>query len=323
MEVYVGTAGWNYPDWVGPFYPEKPERGFSQLSFYSAFFDCVEVNATFYRHFPPRNGEKWLMEVFENPRFVFLIKLFKEFTHGSRRKDAAFVQNKKIVTEFLKPFVEQKKLGGLLVQFIEFYKPTDESKSYISTILDEFHDYPLFFELRNKAWYTDSARDFLKKNEINIIAVDQPQLSGMMEFDTDILGKIGYVRLHGRNAEKWEDSRKGLRQGKPNDESERNARYDYLYNSDELDEIEKKLLKKKEWCERVYVVPNNHPLGKAVANGLELIKRLRNLQKVRIPDTVIKYFPELEKIAERVSLTPKVEPTKKGDPSPQGDLFVQ
>lgn len=90
---------------------------------------------------------------------------------------------------------------------------------------------------------------------------------------------------------------------------DRNARYDYLYGVSELDEIERKIRKVKERCDRVYVVANNHPMGKAVANALELVKRLRNVEKVRIPDTVIKYFPELGKIAERI------------DVSPLGDLF--
>jgi len=109
----------------------------------------------------------------------------------------------------------------------------------------------------------------------------------------------------------WYESRKALSAGVENKDADRNARYDYLYNSSELDEIEKKIRIVGENCKRIYVVANNHPMGKAVANALELVRRLRNQEKVRIPDTVIKYFPELGEFAERV------------DVNPLGDLFEQ
>jgi len=184
MEVFGGTAGWSYVDWYGPFYPQKKEKGFSELKFYSDFFDCVEVNSTYYRHFPPTMAEKWLNDVRGNPRFVFLIKLFKEFTHGTHEKDEEFTKNKRIVQEFLKPLMEQGKLGGVLVQFSEYFRSSILAKSYVSVIMEEFHDFPLFFELRHASWYTGHEREFLKQNDINNIAIDQPLLKGMAEFDT-------------------------------------------------------------------------------------------------------------------------------------------
>ncbi len=49
---------------------------------------------------------------------------------------------------------------------------------------------------------------------------------------------------------------------------------------------------------------NNHPLGKAVANALELVRRLRDQEKIRVPDTIIKYFPELGSVADKVDVGP-------------------
>ncbi len=46
--IHVGTSGWTYDDWTGPFYPEDV-KGAERLSFYAERFDTVEVNATFYR----------------------------------------------------------------------------------------------------------------------------------------------------------------------------------------------------------------------------------------------------------------------------------
>ncbi len=302
----VGTSGWSYDDWVGPFYPEKAARGFSRLGFYADFFDCVEVNSTFYRHFPPEVGEKWLNEVEGNPNFVFIIKLFRDFTHGKKGEGADFNFNRKTVLLFLAPFAESRKLGGVLIQFSEFFRDSRASRDKVSLLLDNFHDFQLFLEMRHASWYRRDGREFLDRNNVSLVAVDQPGLSGMAEFDAGIVGSTAYVRLHGRNLDKWSASRrdlsKKLRNGNRGDQDsgDRNARYDYLYSNGELDEIEREVSKVQERCKRVYVVANNHPMGKAVANALDLIKRLRNQERVRLPDTVIKYFPDLAKIAERV-----------------------
>ncbi len=309
-DVLVGTSGWSYPDWVGPFYPEKTSRGFSRLTFYADFLDCVEVNSTFYRHFTPDVGEKWLTEVDNNPGFVFIIKLFREFTHGREYEDN-FEQNRRIVLSFLEPFIERKKLGGVLVQFSEFFRDSDSSRNKISRLFDNFANIELFLELRHGSWYSGAGKEFVKGLGANVVAVDEPALEGMVGFDTGMMGRTGYIRLHGRNAEMWKESRRQL--GRKDamasttgrEEGDRNARYNYLYSGIELDEIEKKILAVKEKCERIYVVANNHPMGKAVANALELIKRVRNQERVRMPETVIKYFPELEGIALKVNSGPE------------------
>src|SRR5262249_48866296 len=46
--VHIGTSGWHYPHWRGPFYPEKMP-GSRMLDFYTQHFDTVELNNTFYR----------------------------------------------------------------------------------------------------------------------------------------------------------------------------------------------------------------------------------------------------------------------------------
>lgn len=308
MEFFGGTAGWSYVDWHGPFYPEKKEKGFSELKFYADFFDCVEVNSTFYRHFLPSTSEKWLGEVRKNPRFVFIVKIFKDFTHGNREVDKEFLKNRAIVNEFLVPFQEQGKLAGVLVQFSEYFRENSKAMSYIALMMDMFHDVQLFFELRHMSWYTDRAREFLVHNGVNVVAVDQPQLEGMAGFNTDLSGEICYVRFHGRNARMWELGRKALSENQSDqsetDERDRNSRYNYLYSSSELDDVEKKIRKVKDSCERTYLVMNNHPLGKAVANALELVRRLRDQEKIRVPDTIIKYFPELGSVADKVDVGP-------------------
>jgi len=88
---------------------------------------------------------------------------------------------------------------------------------------------------------------------------DQPGRPG----DTNgaVTGPIGYVRLHGRNYEKWFAH------------SESWERYNYLYSKDEL----------APWVDRVrtmareketYVVTNNHFRGQAIVNAAEMKEAL-------------------------------------------------
>ena len=50
--VYIGIAGWSYPDWEGIVYTSTR---MDQLAYVSGFVDCLEINSTFYRPPSERN----------------------------------------------------------------------------------------------------------------------------------------------------------------------------------------------------------------------------------------------------------------------------
>jgi uncharacterized protein YecE (DUF72 family) len=52
--VHIGTSGWHYRHWRGLFYPEKLPAS-KMLEYYTAHFDTVEVNNSFY-HLPPESS---------------------------------------------------------------------------------------------------------------------------------------------------------------------------------------------------------------------------------------------------------------------------
>src|SRR5262249_28747179 len=56
--VHVGTSGWHYAHWRGPFYPEKLPAS-KMLEFYTRHFDTVELNNTFYRLPTEKGLETW------------------------------------------------------------------------------------------------------------------------------------------------------------------------------------------------------------------------------------------------------------------------
>jgi uncharacterized protein YecE (DUF72 family) len=49
MAILVGCSGWSYDDWVGRFYPVELAKKGEWFSYYSEYFNTVEINSTFYR----------------------------------------------------------------------------------------------------------------------------------------------------------------------------------------------------------------------------------------------------------------------------------
>ena len=89
----VGTSGWSYPAWVGPFYPEGTSAA-RMLGVYASMFDTVEAHAT-YRRLPTAVAlARWVATV--PPTFRFAPKAHMGITH---RRDLDGVEDR--VTAFL------------------------------------------------------------------------------------------------------------------------------------------------------------------------------------------------------------------------------
>ena len=83
MDLYIGTSGYNYKEWKGPFYPEKfPDR--EMLDFYGQRFNSVEINNSFYRVPKPDVVVSWAERVPGN--FRFSMKATRRITHLKRLK---------------------------------------------------------------------------------------------------------------------------------------------------------------------------------------------------------------------------------------------
>jgi uncharacterized protein YecE (DUF72 family) len=114
----VGTQGWNYDAWVGPFYPEGT-RPVDFLRVYARAFDTVEVDSTFYAIPAPRTLRDWAERVPDE--FQFALKMPQEITHESRLRNVA---------PALDQFFERArelgpKLGPVLVQLGPDFAPNE------------------------------------------------------------------------------------------------------------------------------------------------------------------------------------------------------
>ena len=116
--VRIGTQGWNYAAWVGPFYPEGT-RPADMLPLYARAFDTVEVDSTFYATPPPNTVRGWASRAPDG--FVFALKLPQEITHERhlRRAEAeteTFIERARMLGP---------KLGPILVQLGPEFAPPD------------------------------------------------------------------------------------------------------------------------------------------------------------------------------------------------------
>lgn len=290
-KLYAGTAGWSYKDWIGSFYPKAQSADFNWLEYYSQFFNCVEVNASYYTYIDPKVVKSWLRHTADRNDFLFTIKLHQDFTHKRNFTE----DNKTAVKLMLDQLAGEGKLGGLLMQFPYSFSLDKENANYVKNLVDTFSDYEKFIEVRHQSWFIERFFNFVKENNASLCTIDQPVLGKAVEFEPIAVGDNLYLRFHGRNEEAWSKSIKNF--GKKQTYEQQSARYDYLYSPGELIEIDQKLKEVIDTVNKVIVIMNNHPHGNAVANALELMHLLNEKIKVNVPENTLNAYPRLKKIA--------------------------
>ena len=110
MTVMIGTSGFSYKDWVGPFYPQDlPKQEW--LAYYATEFHTNELNFSYYRIPDARTLERMADKVPEG--FLFTVKAYKGITHEREEPDAQIEQ----FTAALAPLMDADKFACVLTQF--------------------------------------------------------------------------------------------------------------------------------------------------------------------------------------------------------------
>ena len=281
-EVFVGTAGWDYPDWRGVVFPRPMTKGLHPLTYLSAYFDTVEVNSTFYRPARPEYASRWLKLVESNQRFTFTLKLWQRYTH--ERGVFPGKREKELFISGITPLQKAGRLGGILIQFPWSFRNTVENSTWLDRVLEAFAAYPLALEVRHSSWNVSEVYESLRKHRVAICNIDQPLYRSSIAPGSEITARIGYIRLHGRNHADW------FREG-----SGRDARYNYLYSEKELEPWIDKIRKMRAMTKRLHVITNNHYRGQAAVNALQIAHKLTG-KKVDAPPHLVKAYPDIAPI---------------------------
>ena len=259
--IIIGTSGFSFADWVGPFYPPGTRQA-DFLAYYARHFEAVEVNASYYRLPEAGMFERMLQKTPEGFRFV--VKLHQSMTHERSRDPDVY----RGFVSALAPLKAAGRYDGLLAQFPWGFQRTPEHRRHLAAMRELLADEPLFVEFRHDSWLTPELEPSLRAHRIGYCAVDEPQLPGLMPPVTMVTAEDAYVRFHGRNRETWW-GRSG-EAGRPAGD-----RYDYDYREDELREWVRKVAELAEQARRTYLFFNNCHAGQAARNAKLMQELLR------------------------------------------------
>ena len=256
-QIRIGPAGWSYKDWEGTVYPPHGSK-FDHLAYLASFFDTIEINSPFYRIPPPTNPKSWIRRVESNPDFKFTTKIYRGFTHESVKSSPDDVKN---FRKYLDPLLEADRLGAVLLQYPWSFKNSPESIEKLEKVFKDFDGYPLALEVRHASFQNEEFTGFLSAHNVSWVNVDQPLFSDSVKPADTVTGPVAYVRLHGRNYEKWFAHQESW------------ERYNYLYSKNELEPWVRRI-ESMARSKETYVITNNHFRGQAIVNAADLKEAL-------------------------------------------------
>jgi uncharacterized protein YecE (DUF72 family) len=243
MKVYLGTSGWSYKEWVGPFYTS----GKNLFSQYCRVFHTTEINSTFYRP-PTRDFIEGLARASPDG-FVVAAKIPKEITHKKRLdRSKGALEDLQRFLRTLEPLEVEGKLGPLLLQLPP--ASTEELKhleDFLAHLPSE--RYHFVAEFRDESWMREETFDLLRRSRVGYCIVDEPLLPARLE----VTSEVGYIRWHGRGQRPW---------------------YYYLYTEEELREWVPKVQEVASRCVALFAYFNNHFRGYAPRNALQMLNLL-------------------------------------------------
>jgi uncharacterized protein YecE (DUF72 family) len=182
MNIWVGTSGYNYPEWRGSFYPAKMSTT-KMLPYYAARFSTVEINYSFYRMPSEKTLAGWDRET--PPTFKLTLKAPKRITHDARLRNCAEpLGNFLRVAHTLGP-----KLGAILFQLPPFFK---KDLQVFDAFLAELPEgLCATFEFRHTSWLDEEVYARLKAKNLALCIADSEKSSTPVQMTAD----YAYFRL--------------------------------------------------------------------------------------------------------------------------------
>ena len=184
-EVRIGTSGWHYSSWRGPFYPRGLKLKY-QLRFYNTQFSTTELNGVFYRTPTPEAVKGWHEQTSDD--FLFAWKASKFITHWKRLSERSTNS-----LELLEDRISLlgKKAGPILFQLPPRFEVNEERLSSFLKMLSTKRRYA--FEFRHPSWYAPRVFRLLSEHNISLCLSDHHDAPAPWKRTADFV----YVRGHG------------------------------------------------------------------------------------------------------------------------------
>jgi uncharacterized protein YecE (DUF72 family) len=182
--IEIGTSGWHYGSWRGPFYP-KEVKVREQLAYYATRFPTTEINNSFYRLPTAKAVAEWRATVPEN--FVFAWKASRYITHFRRLKDC----EDSIKLCFGRMDGLGPAFGPVLFQLPPQFHADRERLAGFLKLLPPGRR--LAFEFRHASWYSSTIFDVLRDHNAALCISDHAAAPSPFETTADFV----YLRGHG------------------------------------------------------------------------------------------------------------------------------
>jgi uncharacterized protein YecE (DUF72 family) len=180
--VWIGTSGYNYPEWKGSFYPADLPAA-KMLPYYAARFPTVEINYTFYRMPNEKLVGGWAAQT-PSP-YKLTLKAPRRITHDNRLKNAG---------ELVAGFCQVAGTLGDKLGILLFQLPPNLKKDV--ALFDQFlmtlpPKVRAAFEFRNTSWLDEEIYGRLAARNLALCVADSEKLSTPIRATAD----YGYYRL--------------------------------------------------------------------------------------------------------------------------------
>ena len=293
-EVRTGTCSWTDPTLVKgtDWYPRKSMSAAERLAFYASRFPVVEVDSTYYWPPTPKLAEDWVART--PPGFVMDVKAYSLLTGHPTRRESLWEDLRDEIAEehrgkrnvyaehlppqavaeawerfdhALAPLHRAGKLGGVLLQYPEWFTPKKANREVLADARARLADYDLYVELRSPRWWADEddrrrTLALLRDLALIHVVVDAPPSSGLPAV-VAATADAAVIRFHGRNDDTW--ARRDISAAE---------RFNYLYSEEELREWVPRLEELSRQVERVHALMNNCHGDKGVRNASDLAQLL-------------------------------------------------
>jgi uncharacterized protein YecE (DUF72 family) len=183
--VLIGTSGWHYDSWRGPFFPKGlPLK--NQLQYYSTRFDTAELNGVFYRTPTEDAVRSWREQTSED--FIFAWKASKFITYWKRLSDKS-ANSLELLESRLSLLGE--KAGPILFQLPPQFEADADRLAAFFKLLSKKRRYSI--EFRHRSWYDPRILRMLSEQNISLCLSDHHDAPAPWKRTADFV----YVRGHG------------------------------------------------------------------------------------------------------------------------------
>jgi uncharacterized protein YecE (DUF72 family) len=181
MNLWIGTSGFQYKEWKGPFYPEDLPMA-KMLPFYAERFSTTEINYTFHRIPAAKTIDNW--KTLTPDQFRFALKAPQKITHWSKLRDCADTLDYfcRVVSQL------DQKLGPILFQLPPTFK---KDAAILESFLRELPAMRSAFEFRHESWFDDEIFETLKNRNVALCIADTENIVTPTVATAD----YGYLRL--------------------------------------------------------------------------------------------------------------------------------